>query len=128
MSQAWLQVIGLIVEFAGVLLLALEWFAAQRQDAAERLLEVDHQRREAGMVQLQRLQQSNPSVQRHYEMTLDAQRRMTDTRVDLNRQRYGGLRKRTVMLALLFVGAGFLLQLLGSWPGCCAAIGIVSGA
>lgn len=125
MSQAWLQVFGLILEFFGVLLLAWEWFAAQRQDAAERALAARQAQSEASMEQMQRLRTPDPTMQRHYEMSRDMQRRMTDTRVAETRASYGGLRTRAVAAALLFVVAGFALQLLGSWPGCCRAFGIM---
>lgn len=120
-----MQVIGLIVEFIGVLVLAWEWFAAQRQDAAERAITGQHARTEASMLQLQRVQQSNPAVERHFEMTRDAQRRMADLRVEETRRSYGGMRVRAVATAVVLFVAGFVAQLLGSWPGCCGLIGIV---
>lgn len=124
MSQAWLQVIGLGVEFLGVLVLAWEWFAARRQDLAERRLAEAQARREDGVVGLQRTQSANPQLQRHFEMTLDMQRRMTARELDATRASYGGMRGLAVSLSLILVSLGFALQLLGSWPGCCAAIGI----
>jgi hypothetical protein len=127
MTQAWLQVTGLVVEFLGVLLLAWEWFTAQRQDAAERAIAAEHARREESMAGLQRMQQPSSHLQTHFEMSRDMQRRMTAGRIDHARQHYGGLRGRIVVLALLLVTAGFVLQLLGSWPGCCRAIGILPG-
>jgi ferric-dicitrate binding protein FerR (iron transport regulator) len=124
MSQAWLQVVGLVVEFFGVLLLAWEWFAAQRQEATERAIDAEQARRDDGRALMQRHQQANPQMQRHFESVRDIEGRMTAARIDATRRRYGGLRTRAVALALLFVAAGFALQLLGSWPGCCAALGI----
>lgn len=125
MSQAWVQVAGLIVEFAGVLLLAWEWFAAKRQDAAERAIEKAHAMREEGMMRLAQVQPANPAMQRHFEMTRDSQRRMTELRIDDTRRSWSGMRTRAVAAALLLVSLGFFLQLAGSWPGCCRLVGIV---
>ncbi|MFM9943311.1 MAG: hypothetical protein ACKVP7_27920 [Hyphomicrobiaceae bacterium] len=127
MSQAWLQVIGLIVEFVGVLLLAWEWFAAQRQEAAERAIESAHARQEESMARLQQVGTPNPSMQRHFEMSRDLQRRMTESRVSETRRSYTGMRGRAVAFALVFIVAGFVVQLMGAWPGCCRVIGIVPG-
>lgn len=127
MSQAWLQVAGLVVEYLGVLLLAWEWFAARRQDLAEREIADLQARREEGRSALQRVQADNPHMQRHFEMTRDVDRRMTASRVDETRRRYGGLRGWAVLASLTLVTAGFALQLLGSVPGCCSAIGITAG-
>ena len=125
MGQAWLQVIGLVVEFLGVVLISWEWFAAQRQEAAERAIETAHARGEQGMAHLQRVQAPNPTLQRHFEMSRDVQRRMTDARVADTRRVYSGMRGRAVAFALLIITAGFVIQLLGAWPGCCRVLGIV---
>ncbi len=125
MNQAWLQVAGMVVEFAGVMLLAWEWFAARRQDLAERMLAEAQLRREESMAGLQRVGSSHPGMRRHLEVTRDVQRRMTATRVDETRRQFGGMRGLAVALALVLVSAGFVLQLLGAWPGCCVFAGIV---
>jgi protein-S-isoprenylcysteine O-methyltransferase Ste14 len=124
-SQQWVQVVGLTVEFVGVLLLAWEWFTAERQERAERALAEAQGRREESMAGLQRAQPQNPQMQRHFEMSRDMDRRMTAHRVDTTRRQYRGMRVRTVVAALVLVAAGFVLQMLGSWPGCCRAIGVL---
>lgn len=118
---------GIIVEFAGVLLLAWEWFAAQRQEASERAIEASHARQDESMARMQQLQPANPHMQRHFEMSRDVHKRMSDGRVADTRRRYSGMRSRAVAFALLFIVVGFALQLLGAWPGCCRAIGILPG-
>jgi hypothetical protein len=124
MSQAWVQVLGLVVEFLGVLVLAWEWFAARRQDLAVEALAEAEARREAGRAGLERLQADNPAMQRHFEMVRDMDRRRTAHEVDRARSHYGGLRARAVVMALLLVALGFGLQLLGTVPGCCPALGV----
>ena len=128
MSQAWLQVAGLFVELAGVLLLAWEWFAGRRQERRERALEAEQARREEAQAMLQRHHAASEPMQRHFEMTRDMGRRMTATRVGETRAHYGGMRGWAVGIALVCVIIGFVLQLAGTWPGCCGALGITPGA
>ncbi len=125
MGQIWLQVGGMIVEFAGVMLLAWEWFAARRQDLAERALAETQARREESMAGLQRVQADNTQMQRHLEMSRDMQRRMTASQVHQTRAQYGSMRGWAVGLALALIVTGFVLQLMGTWPGCCRLIDVV---
>jgi hypothetical protein len=129
-SQAWLQVGGLIADFVGVALIALEWILAQRQDHSARSIEEAQARQAQAMAMMQRTRAAtNPaaatSFQPHYEMMADQQRRMAEMRVGDVRREYGGMRHRAVYVGLAFVVLGFVLQLLAAWPGCCVAIGIV---
>ena len=124
MSQGWLQVVGLAVEYIGVLLLAWEWFTARRQDMAERRVAEAQARREEASASLQRVQADNQHMQRHFEMTRDVQRRMTARELETTRVSFGGLRVAAVAVSLLLVTLGFVLQMLGTWPGCCRALGI----
>ena len=124
MTQAWLQAIGLVIEYLGVLLLAWEWFAARRQDRDEEEIASLQARLEEGRAGLERMQAGNPQMQRHFEMTRDVDRRMTTARIAEARRRYGGLRGRAVAVSLAFVTVGVLLQLMGTVPGCCAMLGI----
>jgi hypothetical protein len=39
-----------------------------------------------------------------------------------------GMRRGWFAVAMLMIALGFLLQILGSWPGCCAVIGIAPNA
>jgi hypothetical protein len=131
-SQAWLQVGGLIADFVGVALIALEWMLSQRQDSSARAIEEAQARQAQAMAMMQRTRAAgNPaaaaSFQPHYDMIADQQRRMAEMRVGDVRQRYGQMRHGAVYVGLTFVVLGFVLQLLAAWPGCCAAIGIAPG-
>ena len=126
MTQAWLQAIGLGIEYLGVLLLAWEWFAARRQDIAEQEIAALQARREEGRAGLERMQAGNPQMQRHFEMTRDVDRRMTTARIAETRRRYGGLRGKAVATSLALVTLGVVLQLAGTIPGCCELLGIRS--
>lgn len=70
---------------------------------------------------------SNPTFQRHVEMTTESQRRMAKTRLGATRAYYARHRYGAVYAGMALVLLGFVLQLLGTWPGCCAAIGLMPG-
>lgn len=131
-SQAWLQVGGLIADFFGVALIALEWMLSQRQDSSARAIEEAQARQAQSMAMMQRTRAAaNPaataSFQPHYEMMTDQQRRMAEMRLGEVRRQYGQMRHGVLYVGLVFVALGFVLQLLAAWPGCCAAIGITPG-
>ena len=126
MQQAWLEVVGLAFDLFGVLLIAWEWLAAQRQDAAQRAIEAQRERTEAGFAMMARVRQTpDPALERYDEMASDHRRRAAAQRIEATRSRYTGMRTTAVVIGLVFVIVGFLLQLLGAWPGCCEVIGIV---
>ena len=131
-SQAWLQVGGLIADFLGVSLIALEWMLSQRQDNSARAVEEAQARQAQAMAMMQRTRAAaNPaaaaSFQPHYEMMTDQQRRMSEMRIGEVRRHYGEMRHGAVYVGLVFVALGFVLQILAAWPGCCAALGITPG-
>lgn len=133
MSQAWLQVAGLAVDFLGFALIAWEWLIAQRAERAQRAIEARHARD----MELSRLMQrqsqgmnphANPHMQTHHQVwdemrTQAANRAVETTRADYARMRYG-----VVFAGMLLVFLGFALQVAGTIPGCCAAFGIIPGA
>lgn len=128
-GQAWLQVGGLIVDFLGVALIAIEWMLAQRQELSARAIEEAQARQAQSMAMMQRTRAAaNPaaaaSFQPHYDMITDQQRRMAEMRLGETRRHYGGMRHGAIYAGLALVSAGFVLQLLAAWPGCCSTIGI----
>ena len=131
-AQAWLQVAGLVLDFLGFALIAAEWILAQRQERAALAIEAAQARQAESMAYLQRAStgmspHAASSSQRHFEMMADSQRRMADQRLGSVRQYYGGLRSGVVYAGMAMVCLGFILQLLGNWPGCCRLIGIMPG-
>jgi hypothetical protein len=127
MAQAWFQVGGLLLDFFGVCLIAWEWLAAQRQEKALLAIEEARARAEDSNQRMARVQPANATMQRHFEAVNDMQRRMAQTRMAHSRSHYSGMRVRAVAIGMSLVALGFVLQILGSWPGCCLAIGIVPG-
>ena len=127
MAQAWFQVFGLMLDFVGVCLIAWEWLAAQRQEKALLAIEESRVRSEEANQRMARVQPANATMQRHFEAVNDMQRRMAQSRTAHSRAHYGGMRVRAVAVGMSFVALGFVLQMLGAWPGCCRLIGIVPG-
>lgn len=128
MSQAWLQVAGLVLDIVGFGLIAWEWLIAQRHGAKELAIAAARTRQDEAFAHMQRaMQQPNPAMQRHFEMSADMRRRRAEHEIDETRRVYTGLRYRVVYAGMVAVVLGFVLQLLAAWPGCCAAIGITPG-
>ncbi len=130
MSQPWMQVAGLAMDFLGVALIALEWLLAQRQERTARAIEEAEARQREGMVYMQRAQASmsphaTAAVERHHEMMSDSQRRITQAKLGGVRRHYGGLRHSVVYAGMILVSLGFLTQIVAAWPGCCPQLGIV---
>ena len=126
MQQAWLQVAGLILDFAGFALIATEWILAQRYERAARAIEEAEVRR----IEIDRNMQrapgmTSPVMQRHFEMSGAAQQRMAALRLGSTRTHYTGMRSAAVYSGMTMVLLGFIGQLLGAIPGCCGALGIV---
>ncbi|KAB2849814.1 MAG: hypothetical protein F9K44_06820 [Hyphomicrobiaceae bacterium] len=127
MSQAWLQVVGLLLDFLGVCLIGWEWLAAQRQEKALLAIEEARARSEEANQRMARVGPANATMQRHFEAVNDLQRRMAQSRMAHSRSHYGGMRVLAVAVGMSFVAIGFLLQLLAAWPGCCRLLGIIPG-
>ena len=120
MSQAWLQVAGLVFDIVGFGLIAWEWLIAQRHEARELAIETARARQDQAYAYLQRAtRDANPAMQRHYEMSADMRRRRAEHEIDQTRRVYTGLRYRVVYAGMVAVVLGFVLQLLAAWPGCC---------
>lgn len=129
MTQAWLQVAGLIVDFLGVSLIAVEWLIAQRGE--RRLLEIEARRATSddGRQRMVRMTPNmSPEMVRHLETVSEMERRMAAQRTEQARTQVGQLRVKVIVLGLVFVLVGFVLQLAGAWPGCCVWAGIAPSA
>jgi hypothetical protein len=127
MSQAWLQVIGLVLDFLGFALIGWEWMLAQRSEAALQAIEGRAARAADGRAHLARVATS-PEMQRHLAAVAEMERRRTELAAGESRQTFGRLRMGVVYLGFAFVTLGFIGQLLAAWPGCCRVIGIIPGA
>jgi hypothetical protein len=122
-SQQWLSVIGIVVDAAGFIILLFEWWLAffneERQLGFQRQLERERNHRAYA-------QANAPEEMRKHLETFGK----TTDEIALWRawEAHSGtlVRRKAAFLTatfLIITGAG--LQLAGSWPGCCLAIGIL---
>jgi hypothetical protein len=110
MIQNWLNFAGLALDFAGVLLLAYEWRIAVRAEQQEAAIAA----REQMFKPHPHMPKPNIPQQDVFDWMREKQRfqqlqSRTQSTLMLRRNWFG--------VALILIAAGFLLQLVGSWPG-----------
>lgn len=130
MYQQWLQVLGLIFDGAGFALIALEWYlgylemrnkvtlVARNQERAEKIRlrnEIKQAIGSAGVGEVEALYKDDQALADMAEHAFEIQQ------VDLFKRR----RALPFFVGVVAFVVGMALQLAGTWPGCCAWIGIV---
>lgn len=106
MCQQWFSVLGLVFDLVGVLLIVTEWRVAFQRDTEDRKREIDNMMNR-WLIKLGEepsnpdFDDESPSTQRWMWKTMQA---------DVFRR---GL---LVYVGIAFVVAGFIGQMLGSWP------------
>ena len=115
MSQQWVTVLGLVLDFAGFALLLREWWLAFFNEA--RQIEMAEQLER--MRSLRTMIPRNPGERNPFE---SIERMQDDQSIrkarNLHRQAMAA-RKSVFVLAFVLITLGFALQLVGAWPGCC---------
>ena len=115
MTQQWLTVAGLALDFTGFMLLLREWWLAFFNE--ERQIEMEEQFERVRALRNLRptqLGQKNP-----FE-TLERVQDEAALRKARNVHRAAmAARKGTFLLATALIVLGFVLQIVGAWPGCC---------
>jgi hypothetical protein len=117
-AQSWLNIAGLCLDFVGVVLLAFEWWLALSAERIEAETE-DRERRLAPHPSMPRPNNPHQAVFDHMRAQHSAN--VKSQRRSLTR----GMRRGWFVTAMIMIAAGFLLQILGSWPGCCSLVGIM---
>ena len=126
MNQAWITVVGLCLDFLGFALIAWEWLLAQRAERAALEIAEAQARQQAGRDLLTRSPAGqHPQMQRHMEVVAQIEGRQTKSQLDATRETFARRRYGAIYTGMAFVLIGFVLQLLGALPGCCAGLGIV---
>lgn len=124
MQQGWLQVAGLVMDLAGVMLLAIEWLVGYRAQQREEQAG-DHAVRQLKSLAFAQQATRDERMAEHYRMVIDqAKDRARSTASEIRRQGHQ-IRLPVFLLALALIVVGSLLQILGSWPGGIPAIGVV---
>jgi hypothetical protein len=121
MHQAWLNVIGLTLDFLGVLLFCNEWWTGLRAERVEAELEA----RKSMLKPNPNMPRSNIPQQAVFDWMRE---RQEESQRQLRLATARTARWRYYLTALVLVGLGYGLQLAGSWPGCCGFLGITPGA
>ena len=112
MFQPWFNLIGLSFDFVGVIMLAYEWWialSAERQEADRAAFE----QRIRPHPMMQQQQQANPHFAVHEHMREGLRFQQQAQRA----QNIRGMRRGWFTAAMVLIAAGFLFQILGSWPG-----------
>jgi hypothetical protein len=115
MTQQWLNVLGLVLDFAGFMLLLREWWLAFFNERRQ----IEMQEQFERMQSMRNLRPRAPSEHNPYE----ALERMQDQQAvrkarDVHRSAMGA-RRGTFLLSTTLIVVGFVLQILAAWPGCC---------
>ncbi len=130
MDQQWLQVIGIVFDGVGFALIALEWFrgymemrkkvtlVARNQEQAEKFRlrkELKDAIGSVGVAEVGPLYEDDKALAEMAEHVFEMQQ------VDL----FAKNRAVPFFAGVAAFVVGMLLQLAGTWPGCCRAIGII---
>jgi hypothetical protein len=130
MYQQWLQVIGLVFDGAGFALIALEWFrgytemrkkvtlVARTQEQQEKFRLRNELKDALGSVGVAEV---GPLYNDDAALADMAQHMFEMKQVDL----FAKNRALPFFAGVAAFVIGMVLQLIGTWPGCCAAIGII---
>jgi hypothetical protein len=116
MTQQWLTVLGLFLDFLGFMLLLREWWLAFFNEGRQLEMEEQLERMRA----LRNLRPQAPGQRNPFEAI---ERMQDDSAIRKARGAHRAAlaaRKGTFLLAMVLIIAGFVLQVVGAWPGCCA--------
>ena len=116
LTQQWLSVLGLGLDLAGFALLLREWWIAFFNEGRQIELEEQNERMRA----LRNLRVASPPGQQNPYAAIE--RMQDDQAVRKARTAHRAAmtaRKATFILATVLIIVGYLLQIAGSWPGCC---------
>jgi hypothetical protein len=106
----YLNVAGLTLDFAGIVLLAIEWWTA-----------LSAERREADIRRRQEMLRPSPMMPRPggpHQPVFDHMRQQREAYAEIARgEAARGMRRSWFTLAMVLIALGFLLQMAGSWPG-----------
>jgi hypothetical protein len=120
MYQQWLQIIGLIFDGVGFGLIALEWYRGYREmrkkvDLVTRNMERAEKIRLRDHIEVEALYKDDKTLAEMAEHAFEIDQ------VD----RFAKTHARLFFAGVVAFLAGMVLQLAGSWPGCCEFIGII---
>jgi hypothetical protein len=115
MTQQWLTVLGIALDFAGFMLLLREWWLAFFNEERQLAMEEQLERVRA----LRNMRPRQPGVANPYEALERVQDDQAIRKARTLHRAAMAARRGTFMLSVALIVVGFILQLVGAWPGCC---------
>jgi hypothetical protein len=115
MTQQWLTTLGIVLDFAGFMLLLREWWLAFFNEGRQMQMAEQLDRARA----MRDMRSRAMGGRNHFEQ-LD--RMQDDTAIRRARSEHRtalAARRGVFLLATVLIVAGFILQIVGAWPGCC---------
>jgi hypothetical protein len=115
MTQQWLTTLGIALDFAGFMLLLREWWLAffnegRQMELADRL---DRMRA------VRNLRPRAPGERNPFEQLERVQDESAIRAARAEHRSALATRRGVFLLATVLIVAGFVLQIVGAWPGCC---------
>ena len=115
MTQQWLTTLGIALDFAGFMLLLREWWLAffnegRQMELAERL---DRMRA------VRTLRPRAPGERNPFEQLERVQDESAIRTARAEHRNALAARRGVFLLATALIVVGFVLQIVGAWPGCC---------
>jgi hypothetical protein len=115
MTQQWLTVLGLGLDFAGFMMLLREWWLAFFNERRQMELEEQQER----IRTLRNLRTAPPGTRNPFETLERVQDEAALRRARGEARAAMAARKGIFLLATALIVLGFALQIAGAWPGCC---------
>jgi len=115
MTQQWITVLGLALDFAGFMLLLREWWLAFFNEGRQIAMEEQLERMRAMRTLIPR----EPGERNPYESLERVQDEQAIRKARGAHRAAMAARRWTFLLAMAMIALGFVLQIAGAWPGCC---------
>jgi hypothetical protein len=115
MTQQWLTTVGIALDFAGFMLLLREWWLAFFNEARQIAMEEQLERMRAMRNMIPRA----PGEHNPYATLERVQDEQAIRKARALHRAAMSARRWTFLLSMVLIVVGFLLQIVGAWPGCC---------
>jgi uncharacterized membrane protein len=115
MTQQWLTVLGLALDFLGFMMLLREWWLAFFNENRQMQMAEQLDRMRAMRTMIPRA----PGERNPYESLERVQDEQAIRKARAEHRAAMNARKGTFVLATVLIILGFVLQVVGAWPGCC---------
>jgi hypothetical protein len=115
MTQQWLTVLGIALDFSGFMMLLREWWLAFFNEGRQMELAEQLDRMRA----LRNIRPRAPGERNPFESLDRMQDEQSVRRARTEHRTALAARRGVFLLATTLIVLGFVLQLVGAWPGCC---------